>query len=68
VRDLILCLLGLDAIEHFPIALNKRTELGELRLVVLKEGELFGSRRAATESTGLPHVVGAGHGICSTTI
>ena len=62
MKVLIVCLLGLDAVENFPVALHQRTELGEFRLVVLVEGELFSSRQAAPDSAGLPHVVSAGHG------
>ena len=62
MTSLIVCVLDLDAVENFPVALHQWTELGEFRLVVLEEGELLSSRQAAPDSAGLPHVVGAGHG------
>ena len=62
MTSLIVCVLDLDAVENFPVALHQLTELGEFRLVVLEEGELLSSRQAAPDSAGLPHVVGTGHG------
>ena len=62
MNALILFLLGLDAIQHLAVARNQGAEVCKLRLIVLKEGELFSSCHAAAESTGLPHVVRAGHG------
>ena len=56
-------LLGLDAIQHLAVALNQWAERCKLRLVVLKKGELLCSDHATAESTGLLHVISAGHGL-----
>ena len=63
MNALIFFLPGLQPIQHLAVALNQRAELCKLGFVVLKKGELLGSHHATAESTGLPHVISAGHGL-----